>query len=94
MNGANLPDLIVDSFKKLNPNALLNIYIEFDNWEDSIDLINSQIEKILVNNTAEFSQNNWLDINKKSNAYLSYASIDKILYGLGKSNDKILNQVK
>ena len=55
-NGSNLPDLIVDSFKKLNPNALLNIYIEFDNWEDSIDLINDQIEKILVKNTAEFSQ--------------------------------------
>ena len=42
--------------QKLNPNALLNIYIEFDNWEDSIDLINDQVEQIFVNNNAETSE--------------------------------------
>ena len=42
--------------QKLNPNALLIIYIEFDNWEDSIDLLNDQIEQILVNNNAEISE--------------------------------------
>lgn len=51
-NGSIIPDVIAHSFKKLNPNALLNIYIEFDNWEDSIDLINDQIESILVNNNS------------------------------------------
>lgn len=87
-NGSQLVDLIVHSLKLLNPNALLNIYIEFDKWEDSIDLINDQIE-LIVQNGPDFQQN-MLETNSK--VYLSYACIDKILYGLGKSTDKSLNE--
>ena len=47
-----IPHYIIDSFKKLNSNALLQIYITYGFWQDAVDLIHQYIEAILLDGTS------------------------------------------
>jgi hypothetical protein len=80
-NGFELPSSVSYLFKQLDPNALLKIYIEFNFWEECIEIISEQIDRIINKET----QDDWMNAGKLST--LSYNNIDKILYVLGKSKD-------
>ncbi len=43
-----IPHYIIDSFKKLNSNALLQIYITYGFWQEAVDLIHHYIEAVLL----------------------------------------------
>lgn len=83
-NGFQIPNSIGYLFKQLNPNALLKIYIEFNFWEECVQIISEQIDQIINKERLGISnQNDRFDASRLST--LSYTNIDKILYVLSKS---------
>ncbi len=56
-----IPHYIIDSFKKLNSNALLQIYINYGFWEEAIELTQQYIKAVLIDggvNTLDFKVKN------------------------------------
>ena len=83
-----LPEFVVESFKKLDPNCLLQVYIDYNCWNDAIQLVNEQMNLVLDDNRLK----DWITTNKICTVHLPYSSIDKILYALTKSGEKEMMQ--
>lgn len=79
-NGYEIPDSISYLFKKLDPNALLKVYIDFNFWEECVEIISEQIDMFIRKDKQISSQD---DSSKLIT--LSFNNVDKILYVLAKS---------
>lgn len=84
-NGYEIPSSIAYLFKKLDPNALLKIYIDFNFWEECVEIISEQIDQAIHKEDQNMYDEDSTSSNKLST--FSYNSIDKILYVLSKSKE-------
>ena len=81
-----VPHYVAESFRRLNPNALLHIYVELGCWHEAVELIRDYVHQLLVRGASSLLDvRDSLSTGKPTSVVFPYALVDNLLIALSKS---------